>query len=204
MSSELEVPHSSRQRLLDAGKLLFARRGFEQTATAAIAREAGTSESQLVRYFQSKAGLLDAIFNESWLTLNHDIQQVVVAATNAREALAGVLETVTRDFIRDPDLAHLLLFEGRRIRGVGSEIHLSKGFIEFENLLRVLIHRGKRDGTIRENLQETAAASALIGATEAMIRDRLIAQRVGKDSPFTDDDVRSIFFAFLDGMAAKA
>jgi len=68
----------------------------------------------------------------------------------------------------------------------------------------VLIHRGKCDGTIRENLQETAAASALIGATEAMIRDRLIAQRVGKDSPFTDDDVRSIVFAFLDGMANKA
>jgi AcrR family transcriptional regulator len=201
--AEAEGTHSSRQRLLDAGKLLFARHGFEQAATAAIAREAGTSESQLVRYFQSKQGLLEAIFNESWVVLNHDIQQVVVAATNAREALAGVLETVTRDFTRDPDLAHLLLFEGRRIRGASSEVRLSKGFIEFENLLRVLIHRGKRDGTIRENLQETAAASALIGATEAMIRDRLIANRVGKESPFSDDDVRAVFFAFLDGMSGK-
>ena len=203
MSSETDSTQSSRQRLLDAGKLLFARHGFEQAATAAIAREAGTSESQLVRYFQSKAGLLEAIFNESWQTLNHDIQQVVVAATNAREALAGVLETVTRDFSKDPDLAHLLLFEGRRIRGATSEIKLSKGFIEFENLLRVLIHRGKRDGTIRDNLQEMAAASALIGTTEAMIRDRLIAKRAGKESPFTDDDVRAIFFAFLDGMGGK-
>jgi AcrR family transcriptional regulator len=201
--AEAEGTNSSRQRLLDAGKVLFARHGFEQAATAAIAREAGTSESQLVRYFQSKQGLLEAIFNESWVVLNHDIQQVVVAATNAREALAGVLETVTRDFTRDPDLAHLLLFEGRRIRGASSEVRLSKGFIEFENLLRVLIHRGKRDGTIRENLQETAAASALIGATEAMIRDRLIANRVGKESPFSDDDVRAVFFAFLDGMSGK-
>lgn len=201
--SEIEVPHSSRQRLLDAGKMLFAKNGFEQTPTAAIAREAATSESQLVRYFQSKAGLLEAIFNESWQLLNHDIQQAVVAAADAREALAGVLETVTRCFSRDPDLAHLLLFEGRRIRGAGSEIRLSKGFIEFENLLRVLIHRGTRDGTIRDDLNDIATASALLGATEAMIRDRLIAKRVGKESPFSDDDVRKIFFAFLDGVGRK-
>src|SRR5436190_15910997 len=29
-------------------------------------REAGSSESQLMRYFGGKAGLLDTIFNESW------------------------------------------------------------------------------------------------------------------------------------------
>lgn len=204
MSSEAEGTHSSRQRLLDAGKSLFAQHGFEQTPTAAIAREAGTSESQLARYFQSKVGLLEAIFNESWQGLNHDIQQVVVAAANAREALGGVLETVTRCFIRDADLAHLLLFEGRRIRGGSSEVLLSKGFIEFENLLRVLIHRGRRDGTVREDINDIAAASALLGATEAMIRDRLMAQRAGKEIPISDDDVRAVFFAFLDGIGPKA
>src|SRR5262249_320630 len=57
---------TSRSRLLAAGKELFARHGYEQASTAAIARLAGTSESQLVRYFDGKAGLLQAIFNESW------------------------------------------------------------------------------------------------------------------------------------------
>ena len=203
MSSEAEGIQSSRQRLLDAGKTLFARHGFEQTPTASIAREAGTSESQLVRYFQSKAGLLEAIFNESWQSLNHDIQQAVVAAPDAREALGNVLETVTRCFGEDPDLAHLLLFEGRRIRGGTQEVRVSKGFLEFENLLRVLIHRGKRDGTISGALNDNATASALLGATEAMIRDRLMAQRGGKEMPYANEDVRAVFFAFLDGVSAK-
>src|ERR1700682_2483501 len=106
--------HTSRTRLLDAGKLLFARHGFEQTSPAILAKEAGTSESQLVRYFKSKAGLLEAIFNECWQGLNGRIQSVVVAAADAREALASVLHCVTEAFGHAADLAYLLLFEGRR------------------------------------------------------------------------------------------
>lgn len=203
MSSDPDSTQTSRVRLIEAGKALFARLGFEQTSTAAIAREAGTSESQLVRYYHSKVGLLEAIFNENWRELNRAIQGVVVAATDAREALAGVLESVTEAFGRDAALAYLMLFEGRRIRGATSEVILSKGFIEFDNLLHVLIHRGKRDGTFRTDLNDNAVASALLGAAEAMIRDRLLAQRSGNPSPFTDQEIRAIFLALLDGLQNK-
>jgi TetR/AcrR family transcriptional regulator, fatty acid metabolism regulator protein len=204
MTSDPDSTQTSRQRLLDAGKSLFAKLGFEQTSTAAIAREAGTSESQLVRYYRSKVGLLEAIFNQSWNELNTAIQKVVVAATDAREALVGVLECITEAFGKDPALAYLLLFEGRRIRGATSEIILSKGFIEFDNLLHVLIHRGKRDGTFRTDLNDDALASALLGATEAMIRDRLLAQRAGRPLPYNDQEIRAIFFALLHGLQHQA
>jgi AcrR family transcriptional regulator len=204
MTSDPDSTQTSRQRLLEAGKILFSKLGFEQTSTAAIAREAGTSESQLVRYYRSKIGLLEAIFNDNWRELNHQIQQVVVAATDAREALAGVLECVTEAFGKDPALAYLLLFEGRRIRGATSEIILSKGFMEFDSLLHVLIHRGKRDGTFRDDLNDDALASAFLGATEAMIRDRLLAQRAGRPVPYTDQEIRAIFFALLHGAQHQA
>ena len=125
---------------------------------------------------------------------------MVVAAADAREALAGVLETVTEALGRDPALAYLLLFEGRRIRGATSEILLSKGFMEFDSLLHVLIHRGKRDGTFRTDLSDNGVASALLGATEAMIRDRLLAQRAGREVPYTDQEIRAVFFALLHGL----
>ena len=47
---------SSRDRLLTAGKTLFAERGYEATTTAAIAKAAGTSHSQLVKHFKDKQG----------------------------------------------------------------------------------------------------------------------------------------------------
>lgn len=201
MTLDPDLTHTSRERLLGSAKTLFARLGFEGTSTAIIAREAGTSESQLVRYYKTKAGLLEAVFNESWQTLTQSMQAVVVGATDAREALAGVLDMVTAGFGRDPELAYLLLFEGRRIRGGSSEIFLSKGFVDFENLLRILVHRGKKDGSFHEGLNDGAIASALLGATEAMIRDRLMAHRQGKESPYTDADIRGTFFALLNGLS---
>src|SRR5690242_21901453 len=57
---------SSHDRILMAAKRLFASRGYENTSTVAIARQAGTSESQLMKHFGSKEGLLEAVFDEGW------------------------------------------------------------------------------------------------------------------------------------------
>ncbi len=119
---------SSRSRLLKAAKRLFATQGYEQTATSAIAREAGTSESQLMRYFGGKVGLLDALFNDAWGHVNDRVRRAVAGAADSRDAILAVLQTMTSAFARDPDLATLLLFEGRRLRGDEPRIRVSEGF----------------------------------------------------------------------------
>src|SRR5688572_7518797 len=53
------IPASSHDRILAAAKHLFATRGYESSSTVAIARAAGTSESQLMKHFGSKEGLLE-------------------------------------------------------------------------------------------------------------------------------------------------
>src|SRR5512132_955363 len=78
---------TSRMRLLSAGRTLFAKNGYEQTSTATIARESGSSESQLIRYFGGKAGLLEAIFNESWASLNQRTEPYIEGAAHGREAI---------------------------------------------------------------------------------------------------------------------
>lgn len=203
MPIESDATHSSRSRLLAAGKTLFARLGYEQTSTAAIAREAGTSESQLARYFEGKSGLLEAIFNESWKPLNERVQTLIANAPHAREAVLGVLATVIQAFGNDPELAFIFFFEGRRVRGGGHEVILSKGFLQFSELVRRLIARGQKDGSFSLEFNEVAAASAVMGAAEGMIRDRLIAERSGKPNPFSERQIRRVFAAMLEGLAAS-
>src|SRR5438552_9529310 len=108
---------TSRMRLLASGKSLFSRLGYEQTSTAAIAREAGTSESQLVRYFGGKSGLLEAIFNESWNGLNDIVTRTIAESEHGREAILGVFTLMLRAFAADPEVASIFMFEGRRVRG---------------------------------------------------------------------------------------
>lgn len=195
------VPDSSRARLLTAGKALFARGGFEQTSTSAVAREAGTSESQLVRYFTGKAGLLEAIFEDAWTPMNAHIHDMLADAGSGRAAVGGVLTTVLAAFDRDDDLATLFLFEGRRIRG--SEVRLSSGFVAFNDVVIRLIKRGQKDGSFAPTFDATALAAALIGAVEAMVRERLLARRTQSTRPFTDKQLHRIFEAMLDGFAPR-
>lgn len=197
---ELDITQTSRSRLLFAGKMLFAKSGYEQTSTSAIAREAGTSESQLVRYFSGKAGLLEAIFNESWKPLNETIGKMVLEAPNSRESILGVLSVLAESFSRDPDIAYLFLFEGRRIRGEGHEVFMSAGFVQFSELVSKLIQRGQSDGTFRSHFNAIALTSALMGAAEGMIRDRVMAERAGAPQPFSVEEIRKIFAAVLESL----
>jgi AcrR family transcriptional regulator len=199
---DTDSTHTSRSRLLEAGKTLFAQNGYEQTPTAAIAREAGSSESQLMRYYGGKAGLLEAIFNQSWEALNPLMQNRIAAASNAHEALAAVLDTMIESFTADPEMAFLFVFEGRRVRS-GADIALSQGFTDFRELLRVVVRRGHRDGTLKEGFNDEALAIALIGVVEAMLRERLIARRAGQPDPFNDDELRAVFLALLSGLLKR-
>jgi len=198
----MTLPDSSRGRLLAAGKALFARNGFEQTSTSAVARDANTSESQLVRYFGGKAGLLDSIFEEAWKPMNARIHDMLADASSGRIAVNGVLTAVLAAFDRDDDLATLFLFEGRRIRGE-SEVRLSAGFVEFYDVVQRLIRRGQKDGSFNPAFDPTALTAALIGAVEAMVRERLLAKRGGNTRPFSDKHLQKIFDAMLDGFAPK-
>jgi len=192
--------HDPRARLLASGKALFARQGYEQTSTAAIAREAGTSESQLARYFGGKAGLLEAIFNENWRPLNQHLQQLVADATDARQAVLAIFVAFLSAFRRDPELAFLFLFEGRRLRGDQNEPPFSEGFREFADLFQRLIRRGRKDGTFAKDLDDVAVASALIGAVEGMMRECVLAEQTGRATPFSERAIRRVFEAVISGM----
>jgi AcrR family transcriptional regulator len=191
------ISDNSRARLLAAGKSLFARLGYEFTATAAIAREAGTSESQLIRYFGTKAGLLEAVFEEAWRPLNTRVHDLLADAPRGRDAVEGVLSAVLSAFEHDDELATIFLFEGRRIRS-DAEVKVSAGYIEFQDIIHRLIRRGQKDGSFAPAFDGAALAAALMGAAEAMVRERLLARRAGGRA-YSDKQVHRIFSAMLDG-----
>jgi TetR/AcrR family transcriptional regulator, fatty acid metabolism regulator protein len=195
---------TSRTRLLNAGKMLFARSGYEQTSTAAIAREAGSSESQLIRYFGGKAGLLEAIFNESWTALNQFVQEQVSTATHGREAIIRILSLMIQAFSRDHDTAFLFLFEGRRMRGGSHEVTISKGFLEFMEVIDGLIERGQQDGSFRTDTDRKVLAAAMLGCAEGMIRDRIIAERNNQPNPYEPEAILRTFSAMVNGLATTA
>ena len=193
---------SSRSRLLRAAKRLFALQGYEQTATSAIAREAGTSESQLMRYFGGKVGLLDALFNDAWAQINERVRKVAQQAPSSRAAILDVLQLIATALARDPDLATLFLFEGRRMRGQEPRIRLPGG-------LQALCR--SRQGSRAQRRKPIASwirgstpvrlPRRMMGACEAMIRDRVLA-RVGGSRAFAEREIKRTLDAMLAGFSS--
>src|SRR5205085_3150258 len=118
---------SSHDRILGAAKHLFATRGYESTSTVAIARAAGTSESQLIKHFGSKEGLLEAIFDMGWERMSGAFPALQPIASPA-ERLEALLEMMLSGFERDQELKQLMLLEGRRIRKEGHMVMLTGGY----------------------------------------------------------------------------
>lgn len=202
-TQDAHADHDTRTRLLAAGKRLFAQRGYEQTSTSAISREARTSESQLIRHFEGKRGLLAAIFDDGWRLLNREAQVSVAATDNAGDATDAVLRSVIAVFERDPELACVLLLEGRRIHAGEPGVVLSRGYLEFVDFLERLIRQAQPKSVRSSTFGRAAISSALIGAAEGMIRDRLIAVRSGRKPPFPLKDVQLVFRHLLRALLSQ-
>lgn len=195
------LPTSPRSRLLVSAKTLFSRRGYEAASTSAIATQAKTSESQLMRLFGGKRGLLDSMFDETWTTLNNEIHSRLQPDTTGLEAVQCAFEVLAGAFRHDPEIATLFLFEGRRIRGHSNEIAISSGSLEFLRLFRSFVRRGQNDGSFRNDLSDIAITSVLMGAGEGLLRDRLTAERNETSPPFDDATMLAAFSATARGFS---
>lgn len=188
---------ATRERLLSTAKTLFAARGYEHTSTSAIARQAGTSESQLMKHFGSKAGLLEAIFAGCWSHIAEQAQSAIATVASPRQKLTLASGIVVETMQRDPEMKLLMLLEGRRIRREGQMIRLTNGFMSFVELLDGILEEMKAAGEIRPHLNTQAVRSGLMGMIEGMMRDRFLADRLGYPASFETQHIAELMELFL-------
>lgn len=166
----------SRERIREAAKALFAERGYEATSTAAICRLAGTSESQLIKHFENKQGVLEAIFEHAWEHIVPAVSLATESISSPREKFKILLEMVLNFLEKDRNLRTLFLLEGRRIHDDGHMIVLVPGFLEFVRIVDGILKQLADQGEIPAHIHLQALRSALIGAVEGMLRDQLLAR----------------------------
>src|SRR6476661_814482 len=142
---------SPAERILRAGKALFAASGFENTSTISIARLAQTSESQIIKHFGNKEGLLEAIFEQGWKHISEAFGalEYIPSPSSKLQALVGLILTKLEE---DGQLKILFLMEGRRIRKEGHMVLMTRGF---QNLIKIadrLLKEMRDLGQLRSDL----------------------------------------------------
>lgn len=191
------------ERILHAAKALFAESGFENTSTMSIARMAQTSESQIVKHFGTKDGLLEAIFEDGW----KHIAQAFVAIEylpspgSKLQALVGLILTKLEE---DAQLKQLFLFEGRRIRREGRMVLMTQGFLQLVRTADRLLKEMRDLGQLRSDLHLEGIRSALIGMLEGLLRDQMLATRIPYSASFNAEDIRKLFLHVLNSFSATS
>jgi AcrR family transcriptional regulator len=167
----------------------------------AIARAAGTSESQLMKHFGSKEGLLEAIFEQGWEEAGRRLAEIG-DGTPPADRLQKMVAAVLSAFEQDPELKLLLLLEGRRIRREGRMVMLTSGYMNLVNTLDGVLEQMRAERRLPAEVNTQALRSAIIGMFEGMLRDQLLGQRTGYPANYSLEDFRRIFSVFLQAFSA--
>jgi AcrR family transcriptional regulator len=196
----MPTEHPSRHRLFSSARKLFAEYGYENTSTSSIAREAGTSESQLIKHFGGKAGLLESIFVDGWSALRPWFDERLQPITSPVERLRTIPRLMAEALRNDPELRLLLLLEGRRIRKEGGQAHLMDGFRGVVELIDRTIAEVVARGEILEGVSPESIRAALLGLTEGAMRDQLLAERAGRPAAITMEQIGTLGDALVDSI----
>jgi TetR/AcrR family transcriptional regulator, fatty acid metabolism regulator protein len=185
----------SRERIREAAKLMFAEHGYEMSSTAAICRLAGTSESQLIKHFENKQGLLESVFQYAWEQINPALRLATESIPTGRQKFQVMIEMVMTFLGKDEHLRKLFLLEGRRIRDDAKQVVLVPGFIEFVGIVDGILKELADQGELLVHPQ--ALRSAMMGAIEGMMRDKMMSRAMNYPASFSEADIRSLCSIFF-------
>lgn len=198
--------YSTRERILTAAAHLFAANGYENTSTLSIARAAGTSETQLMKYFMNKEGLLEAIFAElvaKMLKILDDVKYL----SSPRERLREFFRLAVAWLDQHPAQKKLFLLDLRRVRSKSTgEILNGLYGRDFVAQIDELLQEASAAGQLKCNMRVSLVRSVIFGAVGELLRDAMLSQSdaFSATSDEVDKMVTYIFSNLFEAPAAVA
>jgi AcrR family transcriptional regulator len=156
----------TRQRILDAAAKLLGERGPDGLATADIAKEAGMSKGSVYYYFTDCEQIVREVVLGEVESMVGRFERAAAQALSAHEALARISDSFMEMLWKDRALIRFVL---SRVPLAGSMVATDDAEASSEladrllNLIATQIERGKREGSVRPELDPANTASLLLG-----------------------------------------
>ena len=141
---------SSRDRIIHAAKVQFARTGFDGASTRQIAEVAKVAQSLLLYHFETKEDLWKAVMDRMFERTSR-LRAVVdgMEGASAAEKLKENISVFVDLCREDPDLHRLMTLEGRA-SSPRLEWLIDKHVKNLYDGTIALVEQGQRDGSIRQ------------------------------------------------------
>jgi len=193
----------TRQRLIDAGEAVFARRGFHGASVEEIAREAGASTGALYSNFAGKEDLFLALFEERIAADVRDYSQIAAAGTTVEEQARGAADHWMAILRERPDYFPLFIeFWAYAIREPRLKERVAGQFAA----LRYASARLFLEGAGRQGVALSAEAGELVGILINALANGLALEKLADPDAVPDSlygDMLMLIFQALDALARE-
>ena len=108
------VPSETSQRVLDAAKRVFVRKGMDGAVMQDIAREAQISRTSLHYHFRSKERLFEAVLDDLFAAFLPHVEAILHRDIPLRQKVAGFVDEYLDLLKANPYLPHFIMTELNR------------------------------------------------------------------------------------------
>jgi TetR/AcrR family transcriptional regulator len=134
------------EKIIEAAKDLFVRKGFEQTSMSDIAQAVEINRSTLHYYFRTKEKMFQAVFGSIVISFLPRIQLIFDEEATFMEKLSKVLDEYFSIFMTNPFLPKFILSEIQRdvdqLLNVGRVLHLDQYLRAIGNVIEDEMEKG--------------------------------------------------------------
>jgi TetR/AcrR family fatty acid metabolism transcriptional regulator len=156
-----------RNRILRAAIQIFSKKGFYNSKVSEIARASGVADGTIYLYFKNKDDLLISLFEEKMGEIVAEVRQRISAGKDACAKLQIFIENHMALLERDAGLFEVIQVELRQSNKFLKDYTPVK-FFEYLEVISDILEEGKREGTMRPDLNVSVARRAIFGSLDEL------------------------------------
>ena len=156
-----------RSRILRAAIRIFSQKGFFNSKVSEIARASGVADGTIYLYFKNKDDLLISLFEEKMGEIVADVRQRISAGKDACTRLQIFIDNHMELLEREAGLFEVIQVELRQSNKFLKDYTPVK-FFEYLEVISDILEEGKREGTMRPDLNVSVARRAIFGALDEL------------------------------------
>ncbi len=157
------------QKIIQAAVKIFAEKGFYNARVSEIAKEANVADGTIYLYFKNKDDILISLFEEEFGQIVENMRENLGKEKDPLKKIRQFAVHHMAIVAKLQNLAEVLGVEVRQSSKFMKE-YLNKPFIEYLNLIRIVIVEGQEMGLIRKDLTPGILKRAYFGALDEMAR----------------------------------
>jgi len=191
----------AKEKLLTAGTLLFASKGFAGVSIRELATAAGVNSALVSYYFGGKEGLYEAVITAQYERLLVKFEAIAAATSPVEEKIRMYADVIRRNHTEDQPLMARLIQGELSSPTACMEKVLRKYTFRIAHIVSDVLRQGVQNGSFRQDVDPVFAALSLAGMLNFYFILREVTKAIvpefsGRDQEFVETALK----IYLKGM----